>query len=93
MTLVGGELEAVTHAGYTELDLAFDLGACQGQLEQLNGGRLGLDFGATITAPGAGWIADMTARVEWLLKAVQEQEQHWPIRCCKRASRITSSRP
>ena len=71
VTVVGGELEGVTHAGYIELDVAFDMNACRSQLEALNGGSLNVKFGTTIAAPGPAWIADMTARVEWLLNAAK----------------------
>ena len=59
-------------AGTRKLDLAFDMNACRSQLEALNGGSIGVKFGTTIAAPGPEWIADMTARVEWLLTAVKE---------------------
>lgn len=72
MTVMGGELEGVTHTGYEESDLAFDLNACQSQLEALNGGSMGVKFGTTIAAPGPEWIAEMTARIEWLLTAARE---------------------
>ena len=72
MTIMGGELEGVTHSGYEEFDLAFDMDVCRSQLEALNGGSIGVMFGATIAAPGPAWIADMTARVGWLLTAARE---------------------
>ena len=72
VTVVGGELEGVTHKGYIELDLGFDMDACRSQLEALNGGSMNVKFGTTIAAPGPAWIADMTARVEWLLTAARE---------------------
>jgi AraC family ethanolamine operon transcriptional activator len=72
MTVMGGELEGVTHSGYEESDLAFDLDACRVQLEALNGGSIGLMFGTAIAAPGPEWIEDMTARIEWLLAAARE---------------------
>lgn len=72
VTLVGSELEGVTHAGYIESDLAFDMNACRNQLEALNGGSIGVKFGTTIAAPGPEWIDDMTARVKWLLAAARE---------------------
>jgi len=73
VTVVGAELEGVTHAGYQETDLAFDMDACRSQLEALNGGSLSVKFGTTMAAPGPEWIADMTARVDWLLKAARER--------------------
>jgi AraC-like DNA-binding protein len=74
VSLVGAELEGVTHAGYVESDLAFDMNACRDQLEALNGGSMGVKFGTTIAAPGPEWIDDMTARVDWLLNAARENE-------------------
>jgi len=71
-TIAGAELEAVTHVGYEETDLAINLDACRVQLDALNGGSLGVNFGTTIAAPGPEWIADMTARVQWLLSAARE---------------------
>jgi AraC family ethanolamine operon transcriptional activator len=71
-TLMGGEIEAVTHGGYAELDLAFDLNACRSQLEALNGDSMGVKFGTTIAAPGQTWIAEMTGRIEWLLTGVKD---------------------
>ena len=72
MTVMGGVLEGVSHSGYVELDLAFDLNACQSQLEELNGGSMGVQPGTTIAGPGPDWIADMSGRIDWLLKAAQE---------------------
>ena len=72
VTVVGGELEAVTHGGYVEVDLAFDLDACRSQIEDLNGDSLGVQFGTTIAAPGPEWIADMTIRVKWIIRAARE---------------------
>ena len=72
VTVVGAEVEAVTHAGYQETDLGFDMDACRSQLEALNGGSFNVKFGTTIAAPGPEWIADMTARVEWLLAAARK---------------------
>lgn len=72
VTVVGGELEGVTHKGYIELDLAYDMDTCRSQLEALNDGSMNVKFGTTIAAPGRAWIADMTARVEWLLTAARE---------------------
>ena len=72
MTVMGGELEGVTHGEYQEIDLAFDMNACQTQLEALNGGLIGVMLGTTIAAPGSAWTADMTARVDWLLAAARE---------------------
>ena len=72
MTVMGGELEGVTHSGYQEVDLAFDMNACQTQLEVLSGGSIGVMPGTTIAAPGKTWIADMTARVDWLLSAAKD---------------------
>jgi len=71
VTLVGSELEGVTHARYIESDLAFDMDACRSQIEALNGGSMGVKFGTTIAAPGPEWIADMTGRVKWLLAAAR----------------------
>lgn len=71
MTVMGGELEGVSHRGYEEYDLAFDMDACRSQLEALNDGSMGVEFGTAIAAPGPGWIADMTARIEWLLTAAR----------------------
>ena len=72
MTVMGGELEGVSHTGYEESDLAFDMKACRSQLEALNGGSMGVKFGTTIAAPGPAWIAEMTARIDWLLTAARE---------------------
>jgi AraC family ethanolamine operon transcriptional activator len=72
MTVMGGELEGVTHGEYQEVDLAFDLNVCQAQIEALNGGSIGVMPCTTIAAPGKAWIADMTARVDWLLSAAKE---------------------
>jgi len=72
MTVMGGELEGVTHSDYQEIDLAFDLDACRAQLDALNGGAIGVMIGTTIAAPGSAWIADMTTRVDWLLAAARE---------------------
>jgi AraC family transcriptional regulator, ethanolamine operon transcriptional activator len=72
MTVMGGELEGISHAGYEESNLAFDMDACRSQLEALNGGSMGVKFGTTIAAPGPEWIAEMTARIAWLLKAARE---------------------
>jgi AraC family ethanolamine operon transcriptional activator len=72
MTVMGGELEGVTHSEYQEVDLAFDLNVCQAQIEALNGGSIGVMPCTTIAAPGKAWIADMTARVDWLLSAAKE---------------------
>ena len=72
MTVMGGELEGVTHSEYQEIDLAFDMNACRSQLEALNGGSIGVMPGTTIAAPGPAWIADMTARVDWLLSAAKD---------------------
>jgi AraC family ethanolamine operon transcriptional activator len=72
VTVVGAELEGVTHSGYEETDLAFDMNACRSQIEALNGGSMGVKFGTTIAAPGPAWIDDITARVEWLLAAAKE---------------------
>ena len=71
VTVMGGELEAVTHSGYAELDLAFDMNACRTQLEALNDGSMSVKFGTTIAAPGPAWVADMMDRVDWLLTAVK----------------------
>ena len=72
MTVMGGELEGVTHSEYQEIDLAFDMNACQAQLDALSGGSIGVMPGTTIAAPGQAWIADMTARVDWLLSAAKD---------------------
>jgi len=72
MTVMGGELEGVTHSEYQEVDLAFDMDACRKQLEALNGGSIGVMTGTTIAAPGPAWIADMAARVDWLLSAARD---------------------
>ena len=72
MTVMGGELEGVSHSEYQEIDVAFDLNACRAQIDALNGGSIGVMPGTTIAAPGQSWIADMTARVDWLLSAARE---------------------
>jgi AraC family ethanolamine operon transcriptional activator len=72
MTVMGGELEGVTHSEYQEIDVAFDLNACRAQIDALNGGSIGVMPGTTIAEPGQAWIVDMTARVNWLLSAARE---------------------
>jgi AraC family transcriptional regulator, ethanolamine operon transcriptional activator len=73
-TLLGGEIEAVTHRGYTEVNLAFDMKACRSQLEALNGESIGVKFGAAVAAPGQAWIAEMSGRVDWLLQGVKVKD-------------------
>jgi AraC family transcriptional regulator, ethanolamine operon transcriptional activator len=67
--------EAITHAGYLDVSLAFDLNACRSQLDALNGGSIGVSLGTTIAAPGPSWIGDMLARVDWLMAAARDHPQ------------------
>lgn len=75
-TLAEGEtLDVITHAPYVDVGLAFDLNACRHQLDALNGGSMGGGLGTAVVAPGPSWIADMLARVEWLMASVLELPQ------------------